>query len=164
MAEAASRSYASVFCIERKPNAVSAVLKNNCGAWVESLATRQLWQAENKGSAQGEERVLLWPERSSLSRTIPSCSPSENFDERTDRFPAGLSMLFWLTNGSGGRFWRQKLCKEALRGRRLQRKRACSLHTLDQLHPFGEKLFLSAQPRFIKRLEEPACCGEVSRV
>src|SRR6266571_3984792 len=101
MAEAASHSYASVFCIERKPNAVSAVLKNNGGAWVESLATRQLWQAEKKGSAQGEESVLLWPERSSLSRTIPSCGPSENFDERTDRFPAGLSMHFWLTNGSG---------------------------------------------------------------
>ena len=94
MAEAASRSYASVFCIERKPNAGSFVLKNNGGAWVESLATRQLWQAEKKGSAQGEESVLLWPERSSLSRTIPSCGPSENFDERTDRFPAGLSMLF----------------------------------------------------------------------
>ena len=109
MAEAASRSYASVFCIERKPNAGSFVLKNNCGAWVESLATRQLWQAEKKGSARGEESVLLWPERSSLSRTIPSCGPSENFDERTDRFPAGLRMLFWLTNGSGGRFWMQKL-------------------------------------------------------
>lgn len=109
MAEAASRSYASVFCIERKPNAGSFVLKNNCGAWVESLATRQLWQAEKKGSAQGEESVLLWPERSSLSRTIPSCGPSENFDERTDRVPAGLRMLFWLTNGNGGRFWMQKL-------------------------------------------------------
>jgi hypothetical protein len=109
MAEAASRSYASVFCIERKPNAVSAVLKNDCEAWVESLATRRLWQAEKKGSAQGEESVLLWPKRSSLSRTIPSCGPSENFDERTDRFPAGLRMLFWLTNGSGGRFWMQKL-------------------------------------------------------
>ncbi len=109
MAEAASRSYASVFCIERKPNAGSFVLKNNCGAWVESLATRQLWQAEKKGSAQGEESVLLWPERSSLSRTISSCGPSENFDEHTDRFPAGLRMLFWLTNDSGGRFWIQKL-------------------------------------------------------
>ncbi len=65
MAEAASHSYASVFCIERKPNAGSFVLKNKCGAWVESLATRQLWQAEKKGSAQGEESVLLWPERSS---------------------------------------------------------------------------------------------------
>ncbi len=105
MAEAASHSYASGFCIERKPNAVSAVLKNKCGAWVESLATRQLWQAEKKGSAQGEESVLLWPERSSLSRTIPSCGPSENFDERTNRFPAGLRRLFWLTNGSGGRFF-----------------------------------------------------------
>jgi len=109
MAEAASRSYASVFCIERKPNAGSAVLKRDRAAWVESLATRQLWQAEKKGSAQGEESVLLWPERSSLSRTIPSWGPSENFDERTDRFPAGLRMLFWLTNGSGGRFWMQKL-------------------------------------------------------
>jgi hypothetical protein len=58
MAEAASRSYASVFCIERKPNAGSFVLKNNCGAWAESLATRQLWQAEQKGSAQGEERAF----------------------------------------------------------------------------------------------------------
>src|SRR5690349_17145765 len=146
MDEAASRSYASVFCIERKPNAGSAVLKNNCGAWVESLAIRQLWQAEKRGSAQGEESVLLWPERSSLSRTIPSCGPSENVDERTDRVPAGLSMLFWLTNGSGGRFWMQKLGREALRGRRLQRKRAYSLNTRDQLHPSGEKLFLSAQP------------------
>src|SRR5947209_19963798 len=110
MAEAVLRSYASVFCIERKPNAGSFVLRNNCGAWVESLATSQLWQAEKKRSAQGEESVLLlWPERSSLSRTTPSCGPSENFDERTDRFPAGLGMLFWLTNGSGGRFWRQKL-------------------------------------------------------
>jgi NTP pyrophosphatase (non-canonical NTP hydrolase) len=26
---------------------------------------------------------------------------------------------------------------------------------MDQLHPFGEKLFLSAQPRFIKSLDEP---------
>jgi hypothetical protein len=109
MVEAASRSYASVFCIERKPNAGSFVPKNNCGAWVESQATRQLWQAENKGSAQGEERVLLWPERSSLSRTIPSWGPSENVDECTDRFPTGLRVLFGLTNGSGGRFWMQKL-------------------------------------------------------
>ena len=109
MAEAASRSYASVFCIERKPNAGSFVLRNNCGAWGESLASRQLWQAEKKGSAQGEESVLLWLEHSSLSRTTPSCGPSENFDERTDRFLAGLSMLFWLTNGSGGRFWMEKL-------------------------------------------------------
>ena len=36
---------------------------------------------------------------------MPRCGPSENFDECTDRFPAGLSMLFWLTNGSGGRFF-----------------------------------------------------------
>jgi len=85
------------------------VLKSNCRACAERLATRQLWQAEKTGSAQGEESVLLWPERSSLSRTIPSCGPSENFDERTDRFPAGLRMLFWLTNDSGGRFWMQKL-------------------------------------------------------
>jgi hypothetical protein len=127
MAEAASRSYASVFCIERKPNAGSFVLKNKCGAWAESLATRQLWQAEQKGSAQGEESVLLWPERSSRSRTIPNCGPSENVDERTDRFPAGLRRLFWLTNGSRGRFWMQKLGREALRGRRLQRKRAFSV-------------------------------------
>src|SRR6266478_1373046 len=109
MAEAASRSYASACCIGRKPNVVSAVLKSNCGAWAESLATRQEWQAEKKGPAQGEERVFLWPQRSSLSRTIPRCGPSENFDERTDRIPAGLRMLFWLTNGSGGRFWMQKL-------------------------------------------------------
>ena len=109
MAGGTSSSYASAFCIGRKPNVVSAVLGNNGGAWAESLAIRQLWQAEKKGSAQGEESVLLWPERSSLSRTIPSCGPSENFDERTDRFPAGLRMLFWLTNGSGGRFWMQKL-------------------------------------------------------
>ncbi len=53
MAEAASRSYASAFCIGHKPNVVSAVLKNNCGAWAESLATKRLWQAEKKGSAQG---------------------------------------------------------------------------------------------------------------
>jgi hypothetical protein len=109
MAEAACRSYASVFCIGHKPNVVSAVLKNNCRAWAESLATKQLWQAEKKGSAQGEERVLLWPQRSSCSRTIPSCGPSENFDERTDCVPPGLRMLFWLTNGRRSRFWRQKL-------------------------------------------------------
>jgi hypothetical protein len=109
MAEAASRSYASAFCIGRKPNVVSAVLGNKCGAWAESLAIRHLWQAEKKGSAEGEERILLWPQRSSLSRTIPSCGPSEDSDERTDRVPAGLSMLFWLTNGGGSRFWMQKL-------------------------------------------------------
>src|SRR5512142_2838238 len=109
MAEAASPSYASAFCIARKANIVSAVLKNSCGAWAESLAIKQLWQAEKKGSAQGEERVLLWPQRSSFSRTIPSCRPSENFDERTDCVPTGLRMLFWLTNGRRSRFWMQKL-------------------------------------------------------
>ena len=115
MAEAASRSYASAFCIGRKPNVVNAMLENNRRAWAESLATKQLWQAEKKGSARGEESVLLWPERSSLSRTIPSCGPSENFDERTDRFPAGLRMLIWLTYGSGVvSGW--KSCEERLFG------------------------------------------------
>jgi hypothetical protein len=109
MTEATSRSYASACCIGRKPNVGSFVLGNNGGAWAESLAIRQLWQAEKKGSVEGEESVLLWPQRSSLSRTIPRCGPSENADERTDRVPAGLSMLFWLTNGSGSRFWTQKL-------------------------------------------------------
>src|SRR6266702_4560028 len=99
MAEAASRSYASAFCIGRKPNVGSFVLKNKCGAWAESLATRQLWQAEKKGPAQGDENVLLWPQRFSLARTIPSCGPSENFDERRVRVPAGLRMLFCLTIG-----------------------------------------------------------------
>jgi hypothetical protein len=33
---------------------------------------------------------------------------------------------------------------------------------MDQLHPSGEKLFLSAHPSFIKSLEEPAGRGEVS--
>ncbi len=51
MAEATSRSYASACYIGRKPNVVSAVLGNNCGAWAESLAIRQLWQAEKKESA-----------------------------------------------------------------------------------------------------------------
>jgi len=61
MAGAASRSYVSVFCIGLRPRGTSAVFKNNCGAGAESLATKQLWQAEKKGSAQGEESVLLWP-------------------------------------------------------------------------------------------------------
>jgi hypothetical protein len=33
---------------------------------------------------------------------------------------------------------------------------------MDQLHPSGEKLFLSVHPRFIKSWEEPAGRGEVS--
>jgi hypothetical protein len=33
--------------------------------------------------------------------------------------------------------------------------------TMNQLHPFGEKLFLSARPRFIKSLEEPGCLESV---
>jgi hypothetical protein len=49
----------------------------------------------------------------------------------------------------------QKLGREALRERRLQRKRAFSLKNRDRLHPSREKLFLSAHPRFIKSLEEP---------
>src|SRR5712692_5597847 len=109
MAEAASRSSASAFCIGRKANVGSFVLKNKGGAWAESLATQQFWQAEKKAAAQGEESVLLWPQRSSLARTIPSCGPRENFDERTERVPAGLRMLFWLTNGRRSRFWMQKL-------------------------------------------------------
>jgi len=54
-----------------------------------------------------------------------------------------------------GSFLDAKALKRGSWGRRLQRKRAFSLNTVDQLHPSGEKLFLSAQPRFIKRLEEP---------
>ncbi len=54
MAEAASRSCASVFYIGLKPNVVSAMLKRICGAWAESLATNQPWRAEKKRSAQGD--------------------------------------------------------------------------------------------------------------
>jgi hypothetical protein len=40
MAEAASRSYASAFYIGRKPNVVSAVLKNKWRTWAEILAIK----------------------------------------------------------------------------------------------------------------------------
>ena len=61
MAGAASSSYVGAFCIGLRPRGTSAVFKNKCEAWAESLATKQLWQAEKKGLAQGEESVLLWP-------------------------------------------------------------------------------------------------------
>ncbi len=49
MAEAASRSYASAFCIGLKPSAVSVMLKRNSEAWAKSLATNYPWQAEKMG-------------------------------------------------------------------------------------------------------------------
>ena len=37
-----------VIAIWNEPNVVSVMLKRNCGAWTESLATNERWQAEKK--------------------------------------------------------------------------------------------------------------------
>src|SRR6266702_8522649 len=105
MAEAVSRCYASAFCIERRPRGVNAVLKNDCRAWAENLATKRLWQAEKKGSAQGEQSVLLWPQRLSFKndpkvravheRTLTSVQIASQLAEHALLHAVGRSSRLW---------------------------------------------------------------------
>jgi hypothetical protein len=63
-----------------------------------------------------------------------------------------------------GSFLDVKAVKRGSSGETTPEEKSFSLNTMDQLHPSGEKLFLSAQPRFIKSLEEPPSYESMSRM